>query len=96
MKRNKSIFSFCCKGLIIIGLVVAAGYFLLSESNQISLGSFPYLILLACPLIHFFMHRGHGKHHHSNDSPPADSESTDQAYQRGLDEGKQQSDQAKD
>jgi hypothetical protein len=24
------------------------------------LGVLPYLVLLACPLMHFFMHRGHG------------------------------------
>jgi hypothetical protein len=23
----------------------------------------PYLFLLACPLMHFFMHGGHGSHH---------------------------------
>ena len=27
------------------------------------LGILPYLVLLACPLMHFFMHRGH---HHSS------------------------------
>jgi hypothetical protein len=26
------------------------------------LGALPYLILLACPLMHLFMHRGHGHH----------------------------------
>lgn len=81
---------------MIIGLVVVAAYFLLSESSQFSLGSFPYLILLACPLIHFFMHRGHGKHQHSKDSAAENDESTDAAYQRGLNEGKQQSDKSKD
>jgi hypothetical protein len=32
------------------------------------LGVLPYLIFLACPLIHFFMHRGHGQHggHHGS------------------------------
>ena len=28
------------------------------------LGVLPYLIILICPLMHFFMHRGHGHHHH--------------------------------
>jgi hypothetical protein len=23
----------------------------------------PYLVFLACPLMHLFMHRGHGRHH---------------------------------
>ena len=25
-------------------------------------GVLPFLLLLACPLMHVFMHRGHGKH----------------------------------
>ena len=28
----------------------------------------PYLLLLACPLMHMLMHRGHGKH--NSDSEP--------------------------
>lgn len=32
------------------------------------LGALPFLILLACPLIHFFMHRKHGDGHHG---PPS-------------------------
>jgi hypothetical protein len=35
-------------------------------------GWFPYLIILACPLMHFFMHRGHG-HHGSAESHPEKS-----------------------
>jgi hypothetical protein len=27
------------------------------------LGILPYLLLLACPLMHVFMHRGHGAGH---------------------------------
>jgi hypothetical protein len=27
----------------------------------------PYLLLLACPLIHMFMHRGHGRHQQEHD-----------------------------
>jgi hypothetical protein len=27
----------------------------------------PYLILLACPLMHLFMHRGHGGHQHGHE-----------------------------
>jgi len=30
-------------------------------------GVLPFLILLACPLMHFFMHRGHGDGHHKED-----------------------------
>jgi hypothetical protein len=27
------------------------------------LGILPYLLLLACPVAHLFMHHGHGRHH---------------------------------
>jgi len=40
------------------------------------LGAVPYLLLLACPLMHLFMHGGHEHHHHGTDkqdaSMPAD------------------------
>ncbi|MCB9540056.1 MAG: DUF2933 domain-containing protein [Myxococcales bacterium] len=46
---------------------LAAGAFLAiavsllwAEHEAHILGALPYLILLACPLIHIFMHRGHG------------------------------------
>ena len=47
-------------GLLVFG--AAAGYFLLSEHRAHFLGALPFLILLACPLMHVFMHRGHGSH----------------------------------
>ena len=37
------------------------------------LGVLPYLLLLACPLMHFFMHGAHrhdGRSHSSADRPP--------------------------
>ncbi|SFB39969.1 DUF2933 domain-containing protein [Azotobacter beijerinckii] len=46
-------------GLIVIGAV--AGYFLLTEHTAHVLGVLPYLLFLACPLMHLFMHHGHGK-----------------------------------
>ena len=45
-----------------IGLLVMGAYFLLSEHRAHFLGALPYLLLLACPLMHVFMHRGHGGH----------------------------------
>jgi len=46
-------------GLAILGLIAA--YFLLSEHRAHFVGALPYLLLLACPLMHVFMHRGHGE-----------------------------------
>ena len=47
-------------GLVVFGAVAA--YFLLSEHRAHFLGALPFLFLLACPLMHVFMHRGHGGH----------------------------------
>ncbi|WP_028455125.1 DUF2933 domain-containing protein [Chitinilyticum litopenaei] len=51
-------------GLLVIGGV--AGYFLITEHWAHFLGALPYLLLLACPLMHIFMHGGH--HHHGTHS----------------------------
>ena len=37
--------------------------FLWEEHKVHILGALPYLLLLACPLIHLLMHGGHGRHH---------------------------------
>jgi hypothetical protein len=47
-------------------LVAFAGLTVLllwQEHRAHLLGVIPYLILLACPLLHLFMHRGHGRKH---------------------------------
>ena len=47
--------------------VAAAAYLLWSEHRAHALGVLPYLLLLACPLMHVFMHGGHGGHGHRHD-----------------------------
>ena len=47
-------------GLLVFGAI--ATYFLLSEHRAHFLGALPFLFLLACPLMHVFMHGGHGGH----------------------------------
>lgn len=37
------------------------------------LGALPYLLILSCPLLHIFMHGGHG-HHHGGQKPKSDEE----------------------
>ncbi|PZU51868.1 MAG: hypothetical protein DI561_14940 [Thauera sp.] len=51
-------------GYVVIGAVAA--YYLLTEHLAHVVGALPYLILLACPLMHVFMHGGHG-HQHDQD-----------------------------
>jgi hypothetical protein len=47
-------------GLIAIGFMLIAGSVFLFEHRIHVLGYLPFLLLLACPLMHMFMHRGHG------------------------------------
>ena len=47
-------------GLIVFGAI--ALYFLLSEHRAHLFFALPFLLLLACPLMHVFMHHGHGGH----------------------------------
>lgn len=45
-----------------IGFIAVAGFFLLTEHRAHLLGFLPFLIVLACPLMHLFHHGGHGSH----------------------------------
>jgi hypothetical protein len=49
-------------GWVFLGFVVVAGYFLLTEHQAHVIQYLPFLLLLACPLIHMMHgHRGHHK-----------------------------------
>ncbi len=48
-----------------IGLLVflaIAGFYLITEHRAHLFGVLPFLLILLCPLMHFFMHGGHGGH----------------------------------
>lgn len=55
-------FLFSRWGLVLIGFLVIAGALLFTEHRAHVLGALLWLPLLACPLMHFFMHGGHGRH----------------------------------
>jgi len=43
--------------------LLAMGFYLVAEHTAHLLGILPYLLVLACPLMHVFMHGGHrGRH----------------------------------
>ena len=44
----------------VLAFFAIATFFLLTEHRAHLFGALPFLLLLACPLLHFFMHRGHG------------------------------------
>ena len=46
----------------LLGFLAIAAFFLLAEHRAHAFGVVPYLLLLACPALHFFMHRRHGRH----------------------------------
>lgn len=61
-------------GLVLGGFLAIGAYFLITEHRAhlaLAVPYLPWLILLACPLMHFFMHGGHngaeqdsGQHRH--------------------------------
>ena len=53
------------KAAVALIVFLAIGLFYLYAEHRAHLfGVLPYLLLLACPLMHMFMHRGHGKQDH--------------------------------
>ena len=42
--------------------LAVAAFYLWTEHRAHLMGVLPYMLILACPLTHFFMHRGHGGH----------------------------------
>lgn len=55
-------------GLTLLVALAVGGFYLVTEHKAHLLGVMPYLIVLACPLMHVFMHGGHphggGRHQH--------------------------------
>lgn len=63
-----------------IGLLVFAAialFFLLTEHRAHTLGALPYLLLAASPLLHIFMHGGHGHGSRDHDQRPSDDRAAD-------------------
>lgn len=74
MSNSKKGFWLTANGLAALSLIGGVLYFLLSEHRAHFFYALPYLILLLCPFMHFFMHRGHGEH--------SDHEDHGKAHQR--------------
>jgi hypothetical protein len=49
-------------GLVLIGFLAIAAFFLIVEHTAHVFGVLPFALLLLCPLLHLFMHHGHGGH----------------------------------
>ena len=49
-------------GIALLAFLAVAAFFLWTEHRAHLLGVLPWLLLAACPLMHLFMHGGHGGH----------------------------------
>ena len=67
--------------VVFLGFAAIALVLLWKEHSAHILGAIPYVFLLACPLMHIFMHGGHG---HGHDAKPESK----------VDPGKLQGDQS--
>lgn len=58
-------------GLTLLVAAAVGGFYLVTEHTAHLFGVLPYLFILACPLMHVFMHRGHGhgSHGHQHGQP---------------------------
>lgn len=57
--------------IVLIGFLVIAGYFLVTEHRAHIATAVPYLpllLLLACPFLHMFMHGSHGGNREGGDA----------------------------
>ncbi len=64
------------QALVFIVFLIFGGSYLLSEHTVHLYSVLPWLILLACPVLHFFMHRGH---HHQHEKEHHKSKGQDNA-----------------
>ena len=62
-------------GVCAILLGAALIFFLVTEHTAHFFGALPFGILLLCPLLHMFMHKGHGSYGGSDEPKPTDTNS---------------------
>ena len=80
MNESRKNFWLTPNGLAAIGLIGAVLYFLLTEHRAHFIYALPFLILLLCPVMHIFMHRGHGDHGNHGGHANHDSHSSTQHH----------------
>jgi hypothetical protein len=59
-------------GIALCVFLAIAAFFLWAEHRAHLLGALPWVLLAACPLLHLFMHRGHG--HGGHHGPKQDGD----------------------
>ncbi|MFC3101430.1 DUF2933 domain-containing protein [Altererythrobacter lauratis] len=69
IKRDSNRRQFPIASIVLVGFLLIAGFFLILEHRAHLLGWLPFLIILLCPLMHIFMHRGHAGHGAAPETP---------------------------
>lgn len=59
--------------IALLGFVLIIGFFLVTEHWAHVYGYLPYILLLACPLLHILGHGGHGSHGDDTEEKPQSS-----------------------
>lgn len=85
---QKQSFWFGFNGLAALTLIGAVSYFLFMEHREYLFQFLPFFILLLCPLMHIFIHRGHGQGSHREYGGNGDGNGhRDMGYQKGYEDG---------
>ena len=69
-------------GIALFVFLAIAAFYLVTEHTAHFYGLLPFALLLACLLMHLFMHGGHGGHGSPNDQSAADDHGQHQAPQQ--------------
>lgn len=62
--------------LVLTGFLLVIAYFLWTEHRAHVIQFLPLLLLASCPLMHLFMHGGHGHGHHHGRQQDSDNVDT--------------------
>ena len=84
MEYKTSSFWTTPQGLVALIFIGFVSYFLLMEHREHLFQWLPFLIILACPLMHIYMHGSHGE------SSSHDHQGDGHVYQGDLEEGRRQ------
>lgn len=69
-----------------VGMLLFAAialFFLLSEHRAHTLSALPFLLLAACPILHIFMHGGHGHGSREQGKSPSENRAADTDTRHG-------------
>ena len=53
-------------GLLLLAIVALAAVYPVAEHGDHLVALLPFAVILLCPLMHLFMHGGHGGHDHAS------------------------------